>query len=383
MEIEKVHLEQVEKPHGVINTIPKLNTKLLLQYVENPDKLRSKKSGDIDVDIPQSSSSNLEKAVEDALQSQKEREEPVEDIKEDEGYEEENEETQYIPNSHETQEINNNENNEEFEDYEQMMAKYKEMEDLPQETSRKSSIRDDISRKSSYDSTRNFYEDPFKNQIYEPEEYQQDFLPPPPPFAKSQHQQTDRQFEKPPEDDIPYDAEEDEVEEPEKPKIDAKEERSELLWSLKLLKKYQDVKNFPPYDEFTSTEELRRILKEVKRESILDDNINQTKQYITMIWWGVEKVCTEYLSIDLSGFTAHESQHMSEYHKVLVEIGERSYLNWSEGLPPEVKLLYLVIVHAALFHIKKDTSSVGDIMKMFDPTNKGGQGEMRGPSKIF
>jgi hypothetical protein len=159
------------------------------------------------------------------------------------------------------------------------------------------------------------------------------------------------------------------------------EERSDLLWSLKKLKRYHDNKNFPHYDNFTSTSELKRILKEVKREAILDENVNQTRQYITMIWFALEKVCTEYLSIDLSGFTAYETQHMNDYQKVLVEIGERSYLNWSDGFAPELKLVYLMLTHAALFHVKKNTTNFVDFVNIID-SNKN-PGEMRGPSKLF
>lgn len=159
------------------------------------------------------------------------------------------------------------------------------------------------------------------------------------------------------------------------------EEKSDILWSLKKLKRYYTGKSFPHYDEFTSINDLKRILKEVKREAILDENVNQTRQYITMVWFALEKVCTEYLSIDLSGFTAYETQHMNEYQKVLVEIGERSYLNWSEGFPPELKLVYLMLTHAALFHVKKNTTNFVDFINILD--TKQNQGEMRGPSRIF
>ena len=74
---------------------------------------------------------------------------------------------------------------------------------------------------------------------------------------------------------------------------------------------------------------------------------------------------------------------MNDYHKTLVELGERSYLNWSEGAPPEVKLLYIIITHAAVFHIMKDTSkSISDVMGLFGKTTQQG-GEMKGPSSKF
>ena len=150
-----------------------------------------------------------------------------------------------------------------------------------------------------------------------------------------------------------------------------------------MLKKTQKNKDFPPYDEFTSISDLKRILRDVKRETILDENINNTKQILTMVWWGVEKLGTEYLSIDLSGFTAHEAQNMNDYHKVLVELGERSYLNWSEGTAPEIKLIYIIITHAAVFHIMKDTSkNINDILGIFSQKNNQGK-EMKGPSSKY
>ena len=151
-----------------------------------------------------------------------------------------------------------------------------------------------------------------------------------------------------------------------------------------MLKKTQKQHDFPHYDQFTSTDELKRILREVKRETILDENVNHSKQILTMVWWGLEKLGTEYLSIDLSGFTAHEAQNMGDYHKALVELGERSYLNWSEGAPPEVKLLYIIITHAAVFHIMKDTSkSISDVMNLFGKEPEKKTGSMKGPTQMF
>jgi hypothetical protein len=178
-----------------------------------------------------------------------------------------------------------------------------------------------------------------------------------------------------------YDYDEDEEDEEKDTREQQEEERSDILWSLKKLKKHYDPKKFPHYDEFTSTSTLKRILKEIKREVILDENVNQTRQWLVMGWWAMEKVGTEYLSIDLSGFTAYETQNMNEYQKVLVEIGERSYLNWSEGFPPELKLLFLMLTHAALFHVKKKATSFTDVLNLFDTRGHGG--EMRGPSRIF
>jgi hypothetical protein len=169
---------------------------------------------------------------------------------------------------------------------------------------------------------------------------------------------------------------EDEVEYSEEPDInlakDIIDRRQDLLWSLKKFQLYQP-NVVPSYNEFTSTEELEKILKNVKRESILKENINESKKYITFLWFGLEKVATQYLSIDLSGFTAHEAQHMDEYHKVLLELGERSYLNWSEGIPPEIKLIYIMLSHAGTFHIQK-TTNVSNIFNIIK------KGEMKGPT---
>lgn len=181
--------------------------------------------------------------------------------------------------------------------------------------------------------------------------------------------------------------EDDEEEEEEKPQVDLTEERSDLMWSLKKLKKYHDIKSFPHYDEFTSIEDLKRILKEVKREVILDENVNKNKEIITFCWLIMEKVCTEYLSLDMGGFSQHEMQHINDYHKILVEISERKYLNWSDGLPPEVKLICTTLFHALLFHVKKTNTAstlidyIGVLGQKIPDANA--NSEMRGPSKFF
>jgi AAA ATPase containing von Willebrand factor type A (vWA) domain len=361
MRLEKIPLNPSELPVVIENSFPKLSTSsLILTKLENTNKLRPLLC--LNEEQPTITStarlSDLERTVVQVLEKSKEDK--------DDGYYDERDSERGSENDSEHSEADHFHEDHDRKDSERG---YSERDHFREDSdSERVHFRDS-------DSERVHFREDSESDHFRERDHDEDVNergrveePIPPKSEKVQ-----------PKEDSDDDDEEDEIDEKTK-QAQLIEERGDILWSLKKLKRYHDIKSFPHYDEFTPLNELKRILKEVKREAILDENVSQTRQYITMVWFAVEKVCTEYLSIDLSGFTAYETQHMNEYQKVLIEIGERSYLNWSEGFPPELKLLYLMLTHAALFHVKKTTTNLTDLVNILDPKK---QGEMRGPSKIL
>uniref|UniRef100_A0A6C0JSF1 Uncharacterized protein n=1 Tax=viral metagenome TaxID=1070528 RepID=A0A6C0JSF1_9ZZZZ len=162
------------------------------------------------------------------------------------------------------------------------------------------------------------------------------------------------------------------------------EERSDILWMLKKLKKVcENPEEYPQFDEYTPTVELEKILREVRRETLLNEHVSYTKQMLAFGWSSIECIATQYLSIDLSGFTAHEAKNIKDYNRILLEIGERDYLSWSENLPPELRLLFMTLQHAFIFSVmKKNPKGMADVTNFFSTPNTQ-SGEMKGPSKIF
>lgn len=127
-----------------------------------------------------------------------------------------------------------------------------------------------------------------------------------------------------------------------------REEREDLLWQLKKLERCKI--QVPVVDNCTSLEELRRIIKDIRRESLFDSNINSLKTFLITVLHGVEWVGTQQLGLNLTGFAEHEQLYkMDEYDRHLIALSDRSYLGWSEGLPPEFAILIALITNTSLY----------------------------------
>ena len=55
----------------------------------------------------------------------------------------------------------------------------------------------------------------------------------------------------------------------------------------------------------------------------------------------------------MSGFTQQQIISMHSYEKLLIEIGEKSYIPTEENWPVEVRLLFTIIMNAAFFIVSK------------------------------
>jgi hypothetical protein len=347
MKIEKIFLKDFERPQVIENHFPRFS-KLHLTTIENKNKLINSS-----VEIPTNTQSDLEQKVKETLTKLKDT-----IVKEPELLNSDDEEITLDSS-------NNIQKAEKIEDFSKPEYEYEINSDNEEDIKKLKSknFPDDKSQKdfSEHDDKKD--SEIFDEKIFPDipdSHYNYVNQTPISTDLKNTYQKSDP-IEDP-----------EEIEYNEEPDVPVNiNRRADLLWSLKKFQLYQ-ANVVPSYNEFTSTEELEKILKEVKRESILKENINESKKYITFLWFAIEKLCTQYLSIDLSGFTSHEAQHMDEYHKVLLELGERSYLNWSDGLPPEIKLVYIMLSHAGTFHIQK-TTNVSNIFNIIK------KGEMKGP----
>jgi len=56
-----------------------------------------------------------------------------------------------------------------------------------------------------------------------------------------------------------------------------------------------------------------------------------------------------FFKFDMHGFTKHQIMNMNSYEKLLVELGEKSYVPGDSDWPVELRLLLLIVVNAAFF----------------------------------
>ena len=159
--------------------------------------------------------------------------------------------------------------------------------------------------------------------------------------------------------DIPEEVEEDEEYDiyagltPEEREI---KEKEEYIWRFRILKK-QYGRNatipIPEWNEHSDLHMMKTSYERTIRELYLDDAVETYRTYLLGGWIVMEYVCTQWVGIDLRGFTMQQTRMMYKYDRMLIELGEKSYTRWGMNLPVEVRLLGMILFQAGIFYLGK------------------------------
>ena len=129
--------------------------------------------------------------------------------------------------------------------------------------------------------------------------------------------------------------------------------KRELLYKFEILKKSYSNVNLP---EFTIHSDYTSMLKTYEmtvKKVTLDSNVDNYKTYLIYGFMGVEFVLGNWFKFDMQGFTQQQIVSMNSYEKLLIELGEKSYVPQASNWPIEVRLLFTILLNAGFFIVTK------------------------------
>ena len=154
--------------------------------------------------------------------------------------------------------------------------------------------------------------------------------------------------------------------------------KRELIFKFDLLKKSYRSANVPEFTIHSDLNMMKKTYESTLRTLSLDKSVEDYKRYLVGGFMLMEFFCGNWLGFDMSGFTQQQMVSMNSYEKLLIELGEKSYVPSGSKWPVEVRLLFLVVMNAAFFIISKMImkKTGSNLMNMMNTMNTaGGQNE--------
>jgi len=129
--------------------------------------------------------------------------------------------------------------------------------------------------------------------------------------------------------------------------------KREILFKFELLRRSYPKSTVPTYSMHTDYNTMVTSYNECLRMLSLDSSVENYKQYLTYGFMGCEFILGKFCKLDMEGFTQQQLLSMSSYDKLLIELGEKSYVPEQSKWPVEIRLLILIVVNAAFFLVSK------------------------------
>lgn len=148
--------------------------------------------------------------------------------------------------------------------------------------------------------------------------------------------------------------------------------KRELIFKIELLKKSYPTADIPEFSIHSDYVSMKKTYDSTVRRLTLDSSVEDYKKYLIGAFMACEYIMGCYLGFDMEGFTQQQIISMNTYDKLLIELGEKSYIPQGSNWPVEIRLLGLVLINVAFFIFGKIIlkKTGGNFMGMVNSLNK-------------
>jgi hypothetical protein len=129
--------------------------------------------------------------------------------------------------------------------------------------------------------------------------------------------------------------------------------KREIMFKIELLKKSYPTANIQEFSIHSDYSSMKRTYDDTVRRLSLDSTVEQYKTYLIGGFMACEFILGNFFKLEMQGFTQQQILSMNSYEKLLIELGEKSYVPTGSKWPVELRLLFMIIMNAAFFLISK------------------------------